>query len=316
MDTTGTLFLPPGGSTIAGEVDPLFYFIVYASMVIFAIVLFGIIYLGLRYRHRKASGEETTSGISHNTKLELTWSIIPTILVLITFFWGFNVYMKLSIAPKDAMEIKVTAQQWFWTFEYPEGINNVNELVAPVGKPVKLLMSSKDVIHSFYVPAFRIKMDVLPNRYTQTWFQAKHTGTYDLFCAEFCGEKHSSMIGKVKIVTEKEYDQWLTSNTAAGGEEIPPAELGKTLFKSKACFTCHNIDGTNSVGPHLNGIFGTQTTITGGQQITVDENYIRESILEPQAKIVAGFQPVMPTFQGILNDKQVDALIAYIKSLK
>ena len=316
MDTTGTLFLPPGGSTIAGDVDPLFYFIVYASMVIFAIVLFGIIFLALKYRNRKTTvDEETTVGISHNTKLELTWSIIPTILVLITFFWGFNVYMKLSVVPKGAMEIKVTAQQWFWTFNYPEGINSVNELVAPVGKPVKLLMSSKDVIHSFYVPAFRIKMDVLPNRYTVTWFEAKNTGSYDLFCAEFCGEKHSEMIGKVRVVSEKEYNAWLASGAeAAEGEN--PLDYGKTLFKSKACFTCHNIDGTNSVGPHLNGIFGTETVITGGKQILVDENYIRESILEPQAKIVAGFQPVMPTFQGILNDKQVDALIAYIKSLK
>jgi cytochrome c oxidase subunit 2 len=315
MDTAGTLFLPPGGSTISGEVDPLFYFIVYASMVIFAIVLFGIIYLGLKYRHRKASGEETTSGVSHNTRLELTWSIIPTILVLITFFWGFNVYMKMSVVPKDAMEVKVTAQQWFWTFDYPEGINSVNELVVPVGKPVKLLMSSKDVIHSFYVPGFRIKMDVLPNRYTVTWFEAKSAGSYDLFCAEFCGDKHSEMLGRVRVVSPKEYDAWLAGGTS-GGEGMTPAEYGQTLFKTKACFTCHNIDGTTSVGPHVNGIFGSQTIMTDGRQVTVDENYIRESILEPQAGIVAGFQPVMPTFQGILNDKQVDALVAYIKSLK
>jgi len=315
MDTTGTLFLPPEGSTIAGDIDPLFYFIVYASIVIFGIVVFGIVYLSLKYRSGKSTADETTPGITHNTKLELLWSIIPGILVIIVFFWGFNVYMKMSIVPKDAMEVKVTAQQWFWTFDYPEGINSVNELVVPVGKPVKLLMSSKDVIHSFYVPDFRVKMDVLPNRYTLTWFEATGIGDHNILCAEFCGDKHSEMLGKVRVVSQKEYDKWLDSGTSAG-EGMTPVEYGQTLYRSKACFTCHNVDGTRAVGPAFNGIFGKPTVIEGGQQIVVDENYIRESILDPQAKVVAGFQPVMPTYQGILNDKQIDALLAYIKSLE
>ena len=315
MDSLGTFLLPPGGSTFAGDVDSVFYFIIYAGIVIFGIVVFGLIYFGVKYRHKKSEPEETTAGITHNLKLELTWSIIPSILVVILFFWGFNVYMKMNIAPRDAMEIKVNAQKWFWSFDYPEGVNSVNELVVPVNKPVKLLMSSKDVIHSFFVPAFRMKMDVLPNRYTFAWFQATNIGKYNIFCAEYCGEKHSQMIGMVRVVSQREYDEWLESGMGAG-EGMTPAEYGQTLFKAKACFTCHNIDGTSAVGPALNGIMGKTMALEDGQQYVVDENYIRESILDPRAKVVAGYQPVMPTFQGILNDKQVDALIAYIKSLK
>jgi cytochrome c oxidase subunit 2 len=315
MDTTGTLFMPPGSSTIAGEVDALFYFLVYASIAFFAIVVFGLIYFGLRYRHKQGEAETTTTGISHNTRLELIWSIIPTILVVIVFFWGFNVYLKMNVVPKDAIEIKVTGQKWFWTFDYPEGINMVNELVVPLGKPVKLLMSSRDVIHSFFVPDFRIKMDVLPNRYTITWFEATQLGNHNLFCAEFCGDSHSDMIGIVKVVTEREYNEWLETG-AGGGEDLTPREYGAQLFRSRACYTCHSVEGKASVGPHLNGVFGKPIQLDKGGTAIVDENYIRESILDPQASVAAGFQPVMPTYQGILKDRQIDALIAYIKSLE
>ncbi len=307
--------MPPGGSTIAGEVDALFYFMVYASIALFAIVVFGMIFFSLRYRHKSQEQDSTTPGITHNTKLELLWSVIPTIMVIIVFFWGFNVYLKMNVVPKDAIEIKVTGQKWFWTFDYPEGINMVNELVVPVGKPIKLLMSSRDVIHSFFVPDFRIKMDVLPNRYTITWFEATGIGEHNLFCAEFCGDSHSDMIGKVKVVSEREYDAWLETG-AGGGEDMPADKLGEKLFRTRACYTCHSVEGKAAVGPHLNGVFGKSVRLKDGKTVTVDENYIRESVLEPQASIVDGFQPVMPTYQGILNDRQIDALIAYIKSLK
>jgi cytochrome c oxidase subunit 2 len=223
--------------------------------------------------------------------------------------------MKMHIVPKDALEIKVTGQKWFWSFDYPEGINTVNELVVPAGKPIKLLMSSKDVIHSFFVPDFRIKMDVLPNRYTITWFEAPEIGNHNLFCAEFCGDKHSDMIGTVKVVSKREYAEWLETGTSLA-DNMPPEQYGAKLFQSRACYTCHSIKGESSVGPHLNGIFGEQAVMTGGKQFIVDENYIRKSLLEPQADVVAGYQPVMPTYQGILKDRDVDALIAYIKSLK
>jgi len=313
MDTTGTIFLPPGQSTISGEVDSLFYFILYMSIFFFVLVVALSIYFAIRYRRK---GELTkTSGATHNVKLEIAWTVIPLILVMIVFAWGFNAYMRLNIVPKDALEIKVTGQKWFWSFDYPEGASSVNELVVPVDRPVKLLLSSKDVIHSFYVPDFRIKMDVLPNRYTITWFQAKNVGTYNLFCAEYCGRGHSEMIGTVKVVNEREFADWIEAGSGSG-EGVSPLELGAQLYKSKACYTCHTTDGGPKVGPSFKGIFGHETELESGGKVKVDENYIRESILEPRAKVVKGFQPVMPTYQGLLKDKQIDALIAYIKSLE
>lgn len=316
MDSSLTTSLYQGSSTISNEVDALFSFLIYSSIVFLCIVIFLMIFFSLKYKHREGTEKDTTSGVDHNLKLELVWSIIPTILVMVVFVWGFNVYLKMNIAPKDALEIKVTGQKWFWTFDYPEGASLVNELVAPVGKPVKLLMSSKDVIHSFFVPDFRIKMDVLPNRYTITWFEATNTGSFNLFCTEFCGTGHSEMIGKVRIVTVAEYNEWLESNTMLASANMPPEELGEALFTKKACKTCHSVEGKTLTGPHLNGIFGSEVDIVGGGKVVIDENYIRESLLNPQASIVAGYQPVMPTFQGILKDREIDALIAYIKSIK
>jgi len=313
MDTTSTLFMPPGSSTLAPDVDALFNFILYASIAFFAIVVIGMVWFVYRYRRR--GKEELTPDISHNTKLELVWSIIPTILVIIVFLWGFKIFLRMSVVPKDALEIKVTGQQWFWSFDYDNGATSVGELVVPAGKPIKLLMSSKDVIHSFYIPDFRVKMDVLPNRYTVTWFNAPVPGEHNLFCAEYCGTSHSKMIGTVKVLPEREYDEWLESGSSAG-EGIPPEEYGAELYAKKACNTCHKVDGTRFTGPSFKGIFGEEQTMADGSKITVDENYIRESILEPQAKVVAGFQPVMPTYQGLLKDREIDALIAYIKSLK
>jgi len=315
MDTSGTLFLPPGESTIASEVDALFYFLFYASLALFAIVFFGIIFFSIRYRRRKHEKVEPTTGLTHNLKLELLWSVIPTILVIIVFFWGFKVYMKMNVVPKDAMEIKVTGQKWFWSFDYPEGVKTVNDLVVPAGKPIKLLMSSKDVIHSFFVPDFRIKMDVLPNRYSVTWFEATRPGEFDLFCTEFCGDGHSEMIGKVKVLNEREYAVWLEEGSS-GGEGMSLEEYGRKLYVSKACNTCHSIENKNLVGPAFNGVYGKTRVFTSGEKLTADENYIRESILEPQAKIVAGYDPVMPTYQGLLGDREIDAIIAYMKTLK
>jgi len=315
MDTAGTIFLPPGSSTLAGDVDALFYFLVYASIAVFGIVVFALVFFIIRYRHRRTEKLATTQGPSHSLRLELLWSIIPTILVIIVFVWGFRVFIRMHVVPKDAMEIKVTGQKWFWSFDYPEGIATVNELVVPVGKPVKLLMSSSDVIHSFFVPHFRIKMDVLPNRYTVTWFEAIRPGNYDLFCAEFCGDGHSDMIGKVRVVSEREFAEWLETGTA-GGEDLPPEQYGASLFVGRACHTCHSVEGQRMIGPALNGIFGKEHALASGERVIADENYLRESILEPQAKIVAGYEPVMPTYQGLLNDRQIDALIAYLKSLE
>ncbi|MGD9489144.1 MAG: cytochrome c oxidase subunit II [Calditrichaceae bacterium] len=313
MDTTGTFFLPPPNSTIASDVDALFYFILYASIFFFIIVVFGSIWFAVKYRRR--GKKEFTPDISHNTRLEIIWTVIPTILVFIVFLWGFNTYLKMNVVPKDAMNVKVTGQKWFWSFGYDNGITTTNELVVPVGKPVQLTMSSKDVIHSFFVPDFRMKMDVLPNRYTIAWFEATNPGTFDLFCTEYCGKGHSEMIGKVKVVSGREYDEWIASN-ANPGAGMAPEEFGAKLLRTKACITCHSNDGSKNTGPTFKGLFGRMERLQDGSNITADENYIRESILEPQAKVVMGFQPVMPTYQGLLKDEEIDAMIAYLKTLK
>lgn len=312
MDPNGTLFFPGQHSTISSEVDALFYFVLYLSIFFFVVVIGGSIYFAWRFR--KKGEAKFTSGVSHNTTLEVFWTVVPTILVFIIFIWGFKTYLKMNVTPANSMEVNVTGQKWFWSFRYTEGATTTNELVVPVNKPVKLLMSSQDVIHSFFVPGFRVKMDVLPNRYTTLWFEATKTGEFDLFCTEYCGKGHSEMIGKVKVLSDNEFNDWLASSSA--GSDLPPEEYGQELYKSKACFTCHSLDGTPSVGPTFKGIFGHEVKLTDGSAVVVDENYIRKSILEPQAQIVEGFQPVMPTFQGVLNNEQIDALIAFLKTVK
>ncbi|MBZ0265486.1 cytochrome c oxidase subunit II [bacterium] len=313
MDTTGTFLLPPSASTMAGETDALFYFLYYLSIFFFILITGGVVVFAIKFR-RKKGDISTTKGPSHNTVLETAWIVVPLILVMIIFVWGFKGFMKQSVVPKDAMEIKVTAQKWFWSFSYPDGTSTANELVVPAGKPIKLLMSSQDVIHSFFVPSFRLKRDVLPNRYTVTWFEALRPGDNILFCAEYCGTKHSEMLGKIKVVSDREFKEWLDTNANAGAD-MNPADYGAKLYTSRGCVTCHSVDGSTGNGPSFLGVFGHEVALKGGTTIVADENYIRESILNPQSKVVAGFQPIMPTYQGLLKDRDVDALVAYIKSL-
>jgi cytochrome c oxidase subunit 2 len=314
MKEDGTIYLPPPSSTIAGEVDSLFYFIFYASMILFALVMAATVYFIVRYRRRGKA--ELTSGLAHNPRLEILWTVIPTILVFIVFIWGFKTYLKMNVVPHDALEIKGTGQKWFWTFDYPNGANTVNDLVVPVGKPIKMLLSSQDVIHSFFVPDFRVKMDVLPNRYTLTWFEAINTGEYQIYCTEYCGKGHSEMLGKVIVKSELDYNTWLEESVMDIPEGMALEDAGAILYKSKACVTCHSIDGTPGVAPSFKGRFGSMELMADGAEVLVDENYLRKSILNPQAQIVAGYQPVMPTYQGVLKDRQIDALVAYIKSLQ
>jgi len=311
MGYKSTMLLPQGASTIASEVDALFYIVYYVS-IIFSIMIFGgVTYLSIEYRRRGRIS--LTTSLDSNHKLEVAWTVIPTIIVLILFAMGFRTYMKMNIVPAGAMEIKVSGQMWFWSFDHPSGANSVGELVVPVNKPVKLLISSRDVLHSFYIPEFRIKMDAVPNRYTIIWFEAIDTGSYNIFCTEYCGTGHSTMLGKCRVVTQKQYDEWVELNDIP--EDMPLEELGEKLYKSRACNTCHSIDGSTSTGPTFKGIFGHDVALEDGGSVVVDENYIRESILNPQAKIVAGFQPVMPTFEGILKDRHIDAIVAYLKTL-
>lgn len=307
-----TLWMPPQQSTVASDVDALFYFIYDSSVVIFLIVIALSAYWAIRYRRGKV--DHLTDPNDHNTMLEVVWTAIPTVLIMIVFFWGFTGFMRLHVAPANPIEIKVTGQKWFWTFDYVEGASSVNTLVVPANKPVRLTMSSTDVIHSFYIPNFRVKMDVLPNRYTTIWFEATAIDTIDLFCTEYCGKGHSEMIGQVMVVDDSAYAAFLEAANKEG-EGIPPAEYGKQLYTKKACVTCHSLDGSVIQGPSFVGYYGKQVPLADGSQVLMDENYIRESILNPKAKVHAGFQPVMPTYQGVLKERQIDALVAFIKSL-
>ncbi len=307
-----SLWFPPQGSTYAADQDALYYFVYYCSIVLFVLVVGAILYFAIKYRRRGAATR--TDGRDHNLAIEITWTVIPTIVVMIIFVWGFRDFLERFVVPHDAMEIKVTGQRWFWTFDYPEGANSVNELVVPSGRPIKLLMSSKDVLHSFFIPDMRMKMDVLPNRYTVTWFEPVGTGEGNIFCTEYCGKGHSEMIGRYRVVSEKEYADWMEKSTS--GEGMSLEEFGAKLYVSKACKTCHSVDGSKNTGPSFQGIFGTPVLLKNGQTVNIDENYLRQSILDPQSQVVAGYEPVMPTFQGVLKDRQLDALIAYIKSLQ
>jgi len=284
------------------------------SLFFFVLIVALATYFTLRYR-RRVEGEALRPAPHHPLWLEVTWVVIPTLLVLVIFVWGFRGYLRLSIVPAEAYEVKVNGQKWFWSFDYAEGAAVVNEMVVPVGRNVKLLLSSKDVIHSFFVPAFRIKKDVLPNRYSIAWFHATQVGEYDLYCTEYCGSKHSAMLGKVKVVGEREFADWLDAASSAG-EGMTPEEYGAKLYQSKACYTCHSLDGSPGNGPTFKGIFGHDVKLADGRSVMVDENYIRESILTPTAKVVAGFQPIMPTYQGLLKDREIDALVAFLKGLK
>lgn len=316
MDTTATFWLPTSASTISQDWNNLWSFVFWIATFFFLLIVGLLVVFAIKYRRREGDMNRLDTGPTHNNWLEAAWIGIPTLLVLIIFVWGFKSYMRMFVVPSNSIEIKVTGQKWFWSFAYPEGQSSVNELYVPANKPIKLLMSSQDVIHAFYVPAFRIKHDVLPNRYSIAWFQADDPGDYDLFCAEYCGTNHSKMTGTVHVLSQSDYNDWLSGQEVEGGEEGGSlADRGEKLYKSKACVTCHSVDGSPGNGPTFKGAFGHTVRLSDGSTVTVDENYVRESILNPKAKVVEGFQPIMPTFQGVLKDKDVDALVAYIKSL-
>lgn len=305
--------LPPQGTEHAGRVDDLFMFIVVLNIVFF-ILIAGLIAVFVA-KYRRKGPNDRVSNVHHNTPLEIAWSVIPLIILLVVFFWGFKDYMTATVAPGDAMEINIQAEKWLWTFEYPNGMRSIGALYVPVNKPVRLIMQSKDVLHSFYIPGFRIKMDVLPNRYTEQWFQADKAGIYQVQCTEYCGKGHSEMSGRINVLTPAEYEDYL-ENGSPEERQMPLAELGKLLYGTVGCATCHSLDGTRGQGPSWKGIFGQEHVMGDGRKFKVDENYIRTSILQPQAMVVQGFEGIMPTYQGLLRDRQIMALIEFIKSQK
>jgi len=307
MNLALSLF-PVQASNFAPDVDNLLYYLLAVS-VFFTVLIFGAIFVfAIRYRRR--SETELPRAGHTGLALEIVWSVIPFGLTMIMFGWGAKLFFSESRPPDNAMQIYVVGKQWMWKMQHMEGQREINELHVPVGRPVRLTMTSEDVIHSFYVPAFRTKEDVVPGRYSTTWWTPTKPGKYHLFCAEYCGTNHSRMIGWIYVMPPQDYQAWLNGGRAFGSL----SDNGEKLFQDLACGNCHKADGSGRC-PSLVGLFGREVQLADGRVIKADEGYIRESILQPNAKIVAGFQPVMPTFQGLVTEEGVLELVEYIKSL-
>ncbi len=293
---------------MASRVDALYFFLL-AISIFFSLLIAGlIVFYAVKYRRRAA--DSVGSEIKGGLVLELTWTIVPLLITMVIFVWGASVFFAMARPPDETINIYVVGKQWMWKFQHLDGQREINELHVPVGRPVKLIMTSEDVIHDVFVPAFRIKADVVPGRYTHLWFQSTKPGRYRLFCAEYCGTKHSGMIGQVVVMDPSEYQTWLSG----GASEGSLASAGAKLFQDLACNTCHRPDAQGR-GPVLEGLFGKTVTLQNGETLSVDEAYVRESILQPAAKIASGFQPIMPTFQGLVTEEQLLELIEYVKSL-
>ncbi|MEZ4271150.1 MAG: cytochrome c oxidase subunit II [Myxococcota bacterium] len=301
-------FLPPAASTLAGDVDTLYLFFLVvcgsAAMLVFVLVpLFA-------WRFRRRSEKQVPNPPKKSIRLEILSSALPLLIVLVLFVWGARIYINAYIPPPEALEIFVTGKQWMWKIQHPEGKREINALHVPVGEPIKLTMTSEDVVHSFFIPAFRVKRDVIPGRYSDLWFEATTPGEYHLFCAEYCGSEHSRMVGTVTVMTPHAYNQWLSD----GQEGTSMVEAGLRLFEKHGCASCHSETAT-ARGPDLRGLYKRKVLLATGETVVADEGYLRESILYPNAKIVAGHTIVMPTFKGQIGEEGVSQLISFIKSL-
>ena len=303
-------FLPEQASTAAPGVDALYFYLcgltLFFTLLIVSVLAFFVV------KYRKRAPFEVPRPIAGSLKLETLWSVIPFLIAMSIFVWGAAVYFAQQQTPKDAMEIFVVGKQWMWKFQHTTGQREINELHVPIGRKVKLTMASEDTIHDLFIPAFRIKKDVVPGRYSTLWFEATKTGRYHIFCAEYCGTNHSGMGGWIEVMSQTDFDNWLSGNA----NQLSPAAAGQQLFTTTlGCATCHNADGTGGRGPALTGLYGKTVQIEGGATVVADDAYIRESIINPQAQLVAGYQPIMPTFKGQLTEEQIMQLIAYVKSL-
>ena len=299
--------LPEQASSTARNLDHLTIYLVSVATIFTVLIFACIFYFAVKYRRR--AEHERPVEIEGALPLEILWSVIPFLLMMVMFSWGASVFFEMSRPPDDAMNIYVVGKQWMWKTQHLEGRREINELHVPLGRPVRLTMTSEDVIHSFYMPAFRVKFDVLPGRYTTAWFNPTKPGKYHLFCAEYCGTLHSGMIGWIYVMEPAEYERWLS-----GGEGESLAASGQQLFQTLACANCHRTDKAGRC-PNLEGLFGKPVQLTTGEIVKADEAYIRESIVDPSAKIVAGYQNMMPSFQGLVTEEDLLKLIEYVKSL-
>jgi cytochrome c oxidase subunit 2 len=316
MFVAGSLFISPEiASTFALEVDLFYGFMWTLTIVISLGIVAAAAYFVTAYRRKH--DDEVGAHIEGHLAMELTWTVIPLFICMFIFAWGASLFLNISRPPDDAMEMFVVGKRWMWKAQHMNGKREINTLHVPVGKPVKLTMTSEDVLHSFYIPAFRVKQDVVPGRYSSMWFEATKTGEFHLFCAEYCGTEHSRMIGTVVAMEPADYQNWLETSALSQATDpglLSPLEHGRQLFAQHGCQTCH-LDNGGGVGPQLAGIIGNEVLLAGGETAKVDDAYIRESILNPLAKVVHGYQPVMPTFTGRLSEEEMLALVTYIKSM-
>ncbi|HLJ86473.1 MAG TPA: cytochrome c oxidase subunit II [Candidatus Angelobacter sp.] len=298
---------PEQASTVAGPVDGLYLFLVLITTFFSLLVGLLILFFAIKYKRRPGHEAEQIHG---STLLEIIWTVIPLGISMVIFVWGAALYFHERRPPANALEVYGIGKQWMWKFEHPSGQREINALHVPMGRPVRVTMISQDVIHSFFVPAFRVKQDVLPNRYVDVWFEATKPGTYHLFCSQYCGTKHSAMIGEVTVMKPDDYAAWLVGGKVDGSL----ASEGEKLFQELGCITCHRAD-SGARGPNLTGLYGRPVRLNDGRTVIADNNYIRESILNPNIKIVSGFQPIMPTFQGVVSEEGLIQLVKYIETL-
>ena len=308
MQSTFPLFTQ-AASSLASDVDLLYFFILAVASFFVVLVTALVVFFAIKYRRQHA--DEVGHEIHGSIALELIWTVIPFILAMVMFFWGADLYFRIARPPADAMDVFVVGKQWMWKVQHPEGVREINELHIPVGRPVRITLGSEDVLHDYFIPAFRVKMDAVPGRLTTMWFTATRTGAYHIFCAEYCGTQHSGMIGQVIVMEPQDYEAWLAGGRTTG----TPVENGERLFTALACITCHKPDATGR-GPILAGVFGSTVQLQDGRRVVADENYLRESIMNPQSKVVLGYQPIMPTSQGTVSEENLLQLIAYLKTLK
>jgi cytochrome c oxidase subunit II len=322
----GNFWMPKSVNRAADASDFMFYAVLALSIFFFVAITLAVVYFTWKYRHRPGHKAEPSS--AHNDALEITWTVIPTIIVVFLFWYGWRAYVDIATPPQKAVEVNLVAWRWNWQFTHPNGVTD-SDLHVPVNTPVRLVMKSTDVLHAFYAPVLRVKQDIIPRRYTYTWFEATKPGTYRLTCAEYCGTDHSQMgclerdpktqacLRRAVVVVHApgDYERYLADKEAAANTG-PPEVRGAKLVESKGCVACHTVDGSPRVGPTFKGAFGTEIPLAGGGKTIVDENYIRESLLAPQAKSRPGYPPSMPSFEGQLKETEIEAIIAFIKSLK
>jgi cytochrome c oxidase subunit 2 len=307
---SGFSLFPPQASTLAPEIDNLYLGVIAITAFFAIVVVIFVVYFAIKYRDD--TGEKIGAPITGSVPLELGWSLIPFFIAIGIFVWASVVFFHIVRAPDQTLEVYSTGKRWMWRFQHLDGQREINELHVPVGRPVRVIFTSEDVLHDLFIPAFRVKADAVPGRYSAIWFEPTQVGQYHIFCAEYCGTRHSGMVGTVFVMEQADYQAWLSGGGTAGGTLL---QQGEALFTQLACVTCHLPDGSGR-GPSLVGVYGSQVMLEDGSTVAADESYLRESILTSQAKIVKGYEHIMPTFQGLINEDGVAALMEYVKSMQ